>query len=676
MATINDIAKMAGVSAATVSHVVNNTRYVSPELRERVEKAIEEVDVPPNFVIRKRKNKHVTGKNIPEYILFLVSDAQNPFSMELEKYLKNFLEEKGYLLLTLDMSGKGKINLLEQLLLENEDMVGVIASVDVYGEKEIDFLKSFSVPKVIIGNKMNEIRCDRVSSSNFEGAYKATIHLIRSGHEHIALLCGNSDSESNLERIAGYRKALLDNDIQIENEFAIMNLQTEEETFKALHTLLYGKKAPSAIFVANYRTVLSVFKYIGKNNMECPKDVSIVGFNDFPWAPLIQPPVTTISQNMEKLCASAVSLLMDNIERLKDGTWDEKMSEPRQIEASTELRVRGSTCGIGRGPFGEKAADISELQMSEEDMKICKKGNFTAAISFHYSGKSWMRLHEQGIRNIFDKLNISLIAITDAHFDPELQNKQLKSIMMLEPDILISIPTDNEKTAATYRQIAETKTKLIFISNVPEGIGREDYATCVSVNERSHGRFIGRGLGEYMRSTKKKKIGILKHGANFYTTNQRDIAGEQILVEEYPELEICAVENFSTEEEAYDATIRMMNQNAEIEGIYVSWEGPAQFVMSALGDIQRTDVAISTGDLEFNIAMNMAKGGMIKAVSAQCPYEQGQALAMSAANILIGKEIPSFIGVEPVYVEKENLLKAWQRVYKEAAPEQLEEILR
>ena len=120
-------------------------------------------------------------------------------------------------------------------------------------------------------------------------------------------------------------------------------------------------------------------------------------------------------------------------------------------------------------------------------------------MSFHYSGKSHSLLLEEGIRNIFDKFNIQIIAVVNAHFDPELQSKQLRSLKLLEPDILISIPTDTKITSQAYHEIASGKTKMIFMSNIPNGFKANDYVSCISVNERSHGRNIGRGLGENLR---------------------------------------------------------------------------------------------------------------------------------------------------------------------------------
>ena len=92
-----------------------------------------------------------------------------------------------------------------------------------------------------------------------------------------------------------------------------------------------------------------------------------------------------------------------------------------------------------------------------------------------------------------------LLQFVDAHFDPELQSKQLRSLKLLEPDILISIPTDTKITSQAYHEIASGKTKMIFMSNIPNGFKANDYVSCISVNERSHGRNIGRGLGENLR---------------------------------------------------------------------------------------------------------------------------------------------------------------------------------
>ena len=171
-------------------------------------------------------------------------------------------------------------------------------------------------------------------------------------------------------------------------------------------------------------------------------------------------------------------------------------------------------------------------------------------------------------------------------------------------------------------------------------------------------------------------VGMMKHQSeDFYATRQRDNAAEQIIVEEFPELKICDTKTFVKAEETYELTKQMLEEHPQIEGIYVSWDAPAKYVLNALTDMGREDVIVSTGDLEYNIALNLAKGGMVKAISAQMPYEQGEAVATVAVKALLDEVVPSYIGVEPVYVDRYNLQKVWQKSYKEPLPEEIKQAL-
>lgn len=673
MATINDIAKIAGVSAATVSHVVNKTRYVSPKLAAKVEEAIKSVDTPPNFVIRKQ-NKRKTPQNLQKYIIFATSDTQNILNYKLKNRMISKIESGGYPVVEINLSGIDKIDLYNQIIFNDTAACGMIIFAEDIEKNQVKILDELDAPKVLVGLENKNIACDQVTYSNFEGAYKAILHLIRSGHEQIAILCGNESAESNAQCIEGYKKAITENNIKLSERYICKNLNEELTIVTTLKELLWDKEAPTALFMTDYKITLSTLKYLNKNAMEYPKDISIVGLNDFEWSSLMNPPLTAIRQNDKEICEKATELLLARIQESEKEP--EALTDYNVVKVPSELVVRASTCGIGRGPFGEKAANMDELELTQEDIERCQKNNYTAAISFHYNGKAWMKLHEQGIRNVFEKLNISLIAITDANFNPEFQNKQLESLMVLEPDILIAVPTDDIKTAQSFKKASQSHTKLVFSSNVPQGLTHDDYCSCVSVNERSHGRLVGQGLGEYMRLNNKKNIGILKHNANFYSTMQRDQAGKQILTEEYPDLNIVTEEYYTTEEEVYDVVLKMIRKYPEIEGIYTSWEGPAQYAMNALTDMHRQDIAISTADLEYAIALSMAKGSMIKAISAQCPFEQGRALALCAANALLGKNVPAFIGVEPIFVNADNLKSGWKKVFKEPLPEQIAEVMK
>lgn len=659
MATITDIAKMAGVSTSTVSHVVNKTRYVSPELVERVEKIIQELEHPPNFVIKKKKVFSFPSTTATKYILFLKSDSNSNFQLQIEKQVEISLQNTEYTLLSFEYGSDNKrLNILNQYLMHTPDIVGAMVFPDEKNMIQKAFLSYCSFPVIILGRKLEEYTADSILSDSFEGGYKATRHLIKNGHEQIAFLGSYDNNGRPIQRLLGFEHAMKEHAVTINTDFILTNLYSKQEIYNALDQLFSGYNVPTAILAANYFVLIPLLYYIEAHNIICPNDVSIVAFNEFDWAKLHNPPLTTIEQNTTEIGSRAVSILLEHM-------YSKEVLPFQEIILPPKLNVRNSTCGIGRGPFGEKAENIDSLLLTPNEEQTLREKNYTAAISFHYAGKSWMSLHQKGIKDIFDNLGISLIAITDAHFNPELQCKQLESLRIMEPDIIIAIPTDNKKTAKAFHKIADSKSKLILITNVPDGLTPDDYISCVSVNEHSHGRNMGHGLGEYMQKHSLTKLGMITHDANFYATNQRDQAAEQVLTEEYPELKICSFAKFKMEDEVYKKTTELIKQHPDIEALYISWEGPAMEAMAALTQLDRTDIAIVTGDLDYSIAQNMAKGGMIKMISAQCPYEQGQAIALAAANALLHKKTPSFIGIEPLIVTPENLLKSWKKVFKE-----------
>ena len=118
-----------------------------------------------------------------------------------------------------------------------------------------------------------------------------------------------------------------------------------------------------------------------------------------------------------------------------------------------------------------------------------------------------------------------------------------------------------------------------------------------------------------------------------------------------------------------------MVEHPEIEGLYISWDGPAQQVIKALATLDRLDIIVGTVDLDFSSALVIAEDGPIKCVSAQQPFEQGRAIALAAAQSILHKHVPSFIGIEPLMVNKGNLLNSWRTIFKEEPPKELRELL-
>lgn len=667
MATIKDVARIAGVSVSTVSHVVNGTRYVSPEKVKKVEDAIRQLDELPNFIAKRSGAQQAAGSRS---VLLLLSKKNSLFQNQVKEKLEEILEEKGYLPVSLAYDLDGDRLAAIRSLAGSLGLCGLIAFPDREGILSKAFFKGLQLPVVLIGSPVDQFAADTLLPDTFEGGYRAVRHLIKNGHEKIAYL--SESEERGAHRFEGYRKALEDAHIPVGKGLVWTGLHTEEQVSRAMGQLAAAEPAPTALVIADSLPLVPAIQYAVAHNIAVPRDLSIVSLNDPEWAPLMTPELTCVDKQPRQFALAAADLLFQRMARGEMADLPAPAHPYCTKTLPSLLNVRNSTCGIGRGPFGEKAENASVLALSGKEKEKLRQKQYTAAISFHYMGKAWMGLQEKGIKKIFDELGISIIAVTDAHFSAELQCKQLESIRFLKPDILISIPVDTKDTAAAFRAIADSDTRLVLITNVPEGLTPRDYISCISVNERSHGDNMGRGLGEYMTRHGLKYAGLVCHGEqNFFATKQRDSAAEQVLTEEYPEIQVCGKVNFLTETEACQKTLELIRLYPEIQALYVSWDGPALEVMKALTELERTDIAIVTGDLDYAIALHMARGEMVKMISAQCPYEQGEAIALAAANGLLGKVVPSFIGVEPISVNRDNLLKNWKNIFKEEPPAEL-----
>jgi len=668
MPTIKDIAEVAGVSISTVSHVVNQTRYVSPELVTKVEEALKQFEYPPNFVVKRQKSIPISKRD-GKVILFLKSGHNSFFGQNVEQKILQALKRTDYFLISANYQDPDQFHVLDETILSHPGIIGIIALPGSAPQFMSSVLMQKKLPLVVIAsNAIDGVDANYIVSDSEGGIYRAMLHLIRNGHEHIAFLC--EDTGKEVSRYKGYIRAMEESGIEISPGLLHTGLNAKDKIYAALDKLFERKVLPTAVLVATHSIVAPLFQYMNLHNIQCPKDLSVIGFNDFEWATLNTPPITIVKQDADSIAEAAVGRLIELIERPGADAKNTLVTLP------TKLIVRSSTSGVARGPFGEKADSVELLVLTAEEKETIAQHNYTAAISFHYMGKALMDLTLRGITSVFKQLNISLIATTDAHFNPELQSKQIESISLLEPDIIIAMPTDNKKTAPSFKKVAQSRAKLILITNVPDGLEPGDYVSCISTNERSHGRNIGQGLGEYMTAHGLKNALFIKHGADFYGTIQRDAAAEQIITEEYPHINICGVASFLREEHVYGLTQSLLQKYPETEALYVSWDGPALEAMRAITDTGRRIMPISTGDLDYSAALVMARGGMIRAISAQNAYEQGEAIALAAANALLGKSTPSFVGIEPISVTPDNLLKTWAQVFKEDPPQDLKEALK
>lgn len=651
--TIKEIAEMAGVSIATVSHVINKTRYVSPELTKKVENIMYET----GYINKIKKNQFKFGRQ--SRMVFVLPTTNSTIYAQLVNTMADLLAKEGYILsvyVSHDNEEYEK-NILTNLLAD-KNTAGIFLSPAANAARIYTKVKRSGIPFVCVERKTKDDEIPAVLSENEEAMFRGTRHLIRSGHKSIGILLEDRDLINCKERLAGYRRALEEYKVPFDKKLVCrVNFYNQEEgnIFEKSHF-----DTPPSAFIASGNTLtLKLLKDLDDYGLKCPDDISIVGFGDDEWSGIFNPPLTILRQDTAGTAKRAVETMM---ELLKGN------SAVKTVRMPIGFTVRKSTRVINRGPFGEIAVSPENLLVDMEEEEYLRKKQFKVAIAFHCMDTEWSRLQEMGIRDTLARYNVQVVAVMDANFNAQLQVTQLEALRMQKPDAIIGVPVDENITAGKFKELSRI-TKMILIGNIPQGIDQNDYYSCVSVNERENGQNAGNILGEYFKERTNVKLGMLNHGLSFHMTRQRDNAAEQVLTENYTNLQIVSRKNFYQIQNVYGTCMQMMREHPEITGLYVSWERPAMEAIRALRALGRTDVAISTVDLDMEIASYMARGEMVRGISAQRPYEQGEAAAMATIQALLGKEGYKFVGVQPVVVYPRELTRYWREIIRKPAPE-------
>jgi ribose transport system substrate-binding protein len=325
---------------------------------------------------------------------------------------------------------------------------------------------------------------------------------------------------------------------------------------------------------------------------------------------------------------------------------------------------------LSRGPHGEEASPVSSAELTDEQVAQVREMGATAAIVLHYGGNDWANAQVDGLRTRFEELGIDVVAVTDADFNPDTQVSDIETVMSLNPDVMISIPTNPVATASAYQRVADAGVELVFMDNAPQGlVAGEDYASVVSADNYGNGvvsaHLLARALGG------EGEIGLIYHEADFFVTAQRYEAFKTTIEEDYPDITIVeetgiAGPDFAGDGEA--AASAMITQNPNLAGLWAVWDVPAEGALAAARASGRTDLNIVTEDLGTNVAIALAKDEMIVGLGAQLPYDQGVAEANLAALALLGEDTPPYVAVSALPVTHDNVLEAWEQVYHSEPP--------
>jgi len=333
MATIRDVAKLAGVSVATVSHVINGTRQVSPETATRVRRAMEALDYQPNAIAQSLRTRNTLAVGV------LVSDITNPFFATLVRGTEDAAISSGYSLVVCNSDEDfDKENLYVQLFLRRRRMDGIIVAPARDGTgPAIRNVAQRKTPYVFVDRKAPGINGNAVLTDNVDGAYQATRHLIERGHRRIGIVLGIPGSTTTEERFLGYRRALDEAGLSLSADLVVYGDYRIQGGERAAAKLLSLSQPPTAIFSINNLMTVGVLHTIFRRNLRIPNDVAVVGFDDLEWAELVQPPLTVVEQQPYEIGQKAFAILL---ELLKGERSPEDVQE---VRIPAKLKIREST---------------------------------------------------------------------------------------------------------------------------------------------------------------------------------------------------------------------------------------------------------------------------------------------------------------------------------------------
>lgn len=330
MSTISDVAKLAGVSAMTVSRVINNSGYISRETRSRVEAAIAELAYVPNALGRQLRSKRT------KMLALVLSDIMNPFFTTIARGVEDAARAQGFSVMFCNTDESETEEAQYLLMLVERQVDGVLLVPASSSGRSLRMLSSHQVPVVVLDRRIESRNVDSVRCDSEGGAHMLTEHLVRLGHRRIAVLTGRRSVSTSADRVAGYRRALLDAGLDQDDDLVRYGEYNQVDGYRMAREILAMDPRPTAIFAANNFIAFGVMRALREAGLRVPEDMSIVAFDDVPAAWVGDPFLTVVDQPAYEIGQRAAELMLSRLEGSTSGAG-------REVVLPSELIVRRSS---------------------------------------------------------------------------------------------------------------------------------------------------------------------------------------------------------------------------------------------------------------------------------------------------------------------------------------------
>lgn len=332
MATMKQVAERAGVSISTVSHVINNTRVVSDDVRQRVLGIIEEMRYIPSAVARSLKNDKTKTIGV------LVPNSSNPYFAELIRWIEDAAFQLGYSIILCNAHGDDRKQGAYLRLLMEKRIDGLVLVASGADDEQDLLLHNPTVPIVQLERALPRLDADLIRVAEEEGAYRATRHLIELGHRAIACVSGPADLPRTRERVGGFVRAMRQAGLPAPPERMLHDAFTSAGGHAAFQRLLVQPQPPTAVFVTSDLMALGGLCAAGAAGIHVPGQLSVVGYDDIEGADYASPPLTTVAPPKREMARLAIEQL---IGRIQGGA-----APLRSTALDSRLVVRASTAPL------------------------------------------------------------------------------------------------------------------------------------------------------------------------------------------------------------------------------------------------------------------------------------------------------------------------------------------
>jgi ribose transport system substrate-binding protein len=327
----------------------------------------------------------------------------------------------------------------------------------------------------------------------------------------------------------------------------------------------------------------------------------------------------------------------------------------------------------GLGPHGEVAVSAEELTVPDPMADFARRSAYSVGLVMHTLESDWALQQVAGLSATLAAFGAKITSVVDCHYRADVQVDELRKLLVLRPDAIVSIPVDNAATAAAHLEIARSRIKLVLMDNVPNGMrAGKDYATVVSSDNFGNGQVAAWMLSEHVPAG--GVVAIVAHGVDYFSTNEREIGFRKWILENRPDVVLKRVQ-FMEFGAARSVALDFLDANPDVGALFVAWDEPGMAIARALRSAGRI-LPMTSMDLGNDIAMEIARGDIVKGVGAQRPYDLGCAEARALILALAGGTVPPWVTLPAFPVSRTNLLASYQAVWHRPAPEAVRAAMR